>query len=619
MRLQNMAVIFVIIMIPIIIIFSVYTRYQINILRLQIKYDKVLNESVYDTVKAYQLNTLKNTYATVSDSMRRDINAAANAYITSLATGLGAGGYSDEALKPYIPALVFTLYDGYYIYTPTYNEEEDSYEHMLKPYIYYTARYEKGNTNVVINYTLDNYIMIYGIVNGEYVTRSGYLITEKEETGIEYLEETIYLESAENGAIYSRIETYNYIYEKYNETGNMARLKENKLYYDSEVQRFFYIRPNEITENLPENINEELKQLGIAWTIQYEEGEDGQPGQYYYYRTGGASTVRVDLDEELNSKLLALNINANISYKDESFYYRKNLDNCRVYLTDEQNTRLLNENVRNNVAYDDSAIRYYNENMEFTEWVTENLGQTITSSDLQEAVTASGSGELKNQVMPNEYIFNINPNNDPERDDSSFTQHKRQIIRYSIQNNLQSAIATYNENSRKMGSNYNFKMPILTEEDWDKLLSEISVIGFLQGLPLGLKYYNNYSIVTNTRNRENITEESMYFIGTDGSYHKIDCPYLQGGSGEIRGYKNIEFEQQTGEKDGNTLEYYKHQELACYYCIVNSLYNNSRLDIFNTSHEQYNSDNWRARRTAYYKAISREKQNKYKTNEYLND
>lgn len=619
MRLQNMAVIFVIIMIPIIIIFSVYTRYQINILRLQIKYDKVLNESVYDTVKAYQLNTLKNTYATVSDSMRRDINAAANAYITSLATGLGAGGYSDEALKPYIPALVFTLYDGYYIYTPTYNEEEDSYEHMLKPYIYYTARYEKGNTNVVINYTLDNYIMIYGIVNGEYVTRSGYLITEKEETGIEYLEETIYLESAENGAIYSRIETYNYIYEKYNETGNMARLKENKLYYDSEVQRFFYIRPNEITENLPENINEELKQLGIAWTIQYEEGEDGQPGQYYYYRTGGASTVRVDIDEELNSRLLALNINTNISYRDESFYFRKNLDNCRVYLTDEQNTRLLNENVRNNVAYDDSAIRYYNENMEFTEWVTENLGQTITSSDLQEAVTASGSGELKNQVMPNEYIFNINPDNDPERDDSIFTQHKRQIIRYSIQNNLQSAIATYNENSRKMGSNYNFKMPILTEEDWDKLLSEISVIGFLQGLPLGLKYYNNYSIVTNTRNRENITEESMYFIGTDGSYHKIDCPYLQGGSGEIRGYKNIEFEQQTGEKDGNTLEYYKHQELACYYCIVNSLYNNSRLDIFNTSHEQYNSDNWRARRTAYYKAISREKQNKYKTNEYLND
>ena len=619
MRLQNMAVIFVIIMIPIIIIFSVYTRYQINILRLQIKYDKVLNESVYDTVKAYQLNTLKNTYATVSDSMRRDINAAANAYITSLATGLGAGGYSDEALKPYIPALVFTLYDGYYIYTPTYNEEEDTYEHMLKPYIYYTARYEKGNTNVVINYTLDNYIMIYGIVNGEYVTRSGYLITEKEETGIEYLEETIYLESVENGAIISRIETYNYIYEKYNETGNMTRLKENKLYYDSEVQRFFYIRPNEVTENLPENINEELEQLGIAWTIQYEEGEDGKPGQYYYYRTGGASTVRVDIDEELNSRLLALNINTNISYRDESFYFRKNLDNCRVYLTDEQNTRLLNENVRNNVAYDDSAIRYYNENMEFTEWVTESLGQTITSSDLQEAVTASGSGELKNQVMPNEYIFNINPNNDPERDDSSFTQHKRQIIRYSIQNNLQSAIATYNENSRKMGSNYNFKMPILTEEDWDKLLSEISVIGFLQGLPLGLKYYNNYSIVTNTKNRENITEESMYFIGTDGSYHKIDCPYLQGGSGEIRGYKNIEFEQQTGEKDGNTLEYYKHQELACYYCIVNSLYNNSRLDIFNTSHEQYNSDNWRARRTAYYKAISREKQNKYKTNEYLND
>lgn len=87
---------------------------------------------------------------------------------------------------PYIPALVFTLYDGYYIYSPhEYNYEvtqitqevenkveKTGYEHILKPYIHYTARYKNENADVTVNYSLDNYISIYGTINSEYVSKS---------------------------------------------------------------------------------------------------------------------------------------------------------------------------------------------------------------------------------------------------------------------------------------------------------------------------------------------------------------------------------------------------------------------------------------------------------------
>ena len=46
----------------------------------------------------------------------------------------------------------------------------------IKPYVYYSCRYKTGNIDVVITYTLDNYITVYGTINGESVNKSGYLI-----------------------------------------------------------------------------------------------------------------------------------------------------------------------------------------------------------------------------------------------------------------------------------------------------------------------------------------------------------------------------------------------------------------------------------------------------------
>lgn len=91
------------------------------------------------------------------------------------------------------------------------------------------------------------------------------------------------------------------------------------------------------------------------------------------------------------------------------------------------------------------------------------------------------------------------------------------VIRYSIERNLSIAIANYNNYS---GVTTNFQMPELKENEWEKILNNISIISFLQGLNIGGKIYNGYSIITNTKNQEVVSEDSIYITTSDGYYHK---------------------------------------------------------------------------------------------------
>ena len=98
-------------------------------------------------------------------------------------------GYNQEILSEYVPALVYTMYDGYYIYSTYNNKLEDDLQlgteatykqgerlSGIKPYIFYSCRYRKGSDDFVITYTLDNYITIQGTINGNGVFDSGYLL-----------------------------------------------------------------------------------------------------------------------------------------------------------------------------------------------------------------------------------------------------------------------------------------------------------------------------------------------------------------------------------------------------------------------------------------------------------
>ena len=98
-------------------VMSTYIQNQIDAILLQAKYDSNLINATYDAVKAFQLNTVNNKYSGISNSKIRDIEASVNTFYNSLVTSMGEYVQSAEDLQDYTPALLYTLYDGYYIYT----------------------------------------------------------------------------------------------------------------------------------------------------------------------------------------------------------------------------------------------------------------------------------------------------------------------------------------------------------------------------------------------------------------------------------------------------------------------------------------------------------------------
>ena len=190
MKIQNLAVIFIIIILPISMIITAYVQNQVETLELQISYDTKLTNATYDALKAFQLNTVNSSTSDLANSKLRDIEASVNTFFNSIATNFNMAGYNQDILKQYVPAIVYTMYDGYYIYSPftntltseDYIEGSSTYQDGetisgLKPYIFYSCRYKKGSdTDVVITYSLDNYITVQGTVAGETVFRYGYLL-----------------------------------------------------------------------------------------------------------------------------------------------------------------------------------------------------------------------------------------------------------------------------------------------------------------------------------------------------------------------------------------------------------------------------------------------------------
>ena len=57
MKIQELAIIFIIIILPISIVLSVYTQYQVQAINTQSVYDAKLTAATYDAIKAYQINT----------------------------------------------------------------------------------------------------------------------------------------------------------------------------------------------------------------------------------------------------------------------------------------------------------------------------------------------------------------------------------------------------------------------------------------------------------------------------------------------------------------------------------------------------------------------------------
>ena len=546
MKYQYLAVVFVIIMLPISLVFSAYLGAQLQTLDLQLSYDTKLDNTTYDAIKAFQLNTVNSGTSDFLNSKIRDIEAAANSFFTSLATNFNMSGYNSEILQEYVPALVFTLYDGFYIYSPFENTlDADTISRLpanatytngeevtgLKPYIYYSCRYVRGQIDVTITYSLDNYITIQGTdQNGKAINDAGYLIDD-----VTY--------NASSGQV-----TYRGI-----EITSETPLEE----YIGD-KKYQYIKIN---------------------------------GQKYYLDESNSAGPR--------------------------WFY---LDNGKMsYLNENQNFR--DEN-------NDMAYRYYKEAAEFKNRLSNYGILNLRSSDARSpqgtALTpvTDINGDVIYDFTGGDYkIFDFSDNggtSNIEEKDSNFNDHRLAVIRYVIETNLSVALANYNNYGT---GSYEFRMPKLAEEEWSRILNNVCLISFLQGLSIGGKIYNGYSVINNNKNEEVVTEESIYIVDdvtvpatTNSTYHRVNHKDLTV-TANTKGIFNIDLERKSlgSDQRETTLYYFPRRDLGCYTCFVAQTNINGGYDnVYDYLDSISSSANGRALAKVYYTALGRERYSMYK-------
>ena len=309
--------------------------------------------------------------------------------------------------------------------------------------------------------------------------------------------------------------------------------------------------------------------------------------------------------------------------KDEADYFWYD-NNNKKYIYDSKTRKYAEQrlNLGNEQLYSTSAKEYYINAAQFTNWVKTNLdwinGDTVQNND-----------ELKQQ-LGNTYIFKDLET--PERKDSNFNEHRMSVIKNSIQTNLLTAISTYNTHA----NTYEYMLPKISEVDWYTITNKVCVISFLQGIPIGTKYFNNYSVVSNSKNEEFIDKDAIYIVdkNTDNSnenfYHKIGCKKIMEAT-EIkegyRGYLNLNFVMQkitiTTDTERKNYYFYPRQELGCYDCTVSTklyytaddIISGNNITIDNTIYKKDDNE-YNGLRQKYLTVLAREKHDLYKSNNF---
>ncbi len=540
MKLQNLGVIFIIIILPISMILHAYVGNQVKTLSLQASYDTKLNNATYDALKAFQLNTINSDTSDLANSKLRDIEASANTFFNSIASNFNMTGYNRDILADYVPALVYTMYDGYYIYSPYTNtldhtnsndttdpitgevEEGPSDADILnpsngeatykngdklsgvKPYIYYSCRYIRGSDDFVITYSLDNYITIQGVIGGEWITDSGYLLDNVGADGGEYRGISI--------------------------DGNPNNMAKEKVYVP--------------------------------------EATGSNPREYPYIRINGVKY-----------------------YKDGNTWF--SITNGKKYLQDNFNPTTT------------AAKEYYKGAKEFTDRVR----NVYHLSDLKGTQAVDENGASLGYKLGDYEIFRDESDESGvsiEDPNSNFNQQRLAVIRYSIEKNLSIAIANYNN-----GGNYEFRMPVLKENEWDKILNHVSIISFLQGLSIGGKIYNGHCIITNNKNQEVVNEESIYILTKDGKYHRPNDTDINDND-VVEGVLNIDFERKSYTKADGEYYFFPKEGEGCYQSIVRQTHVEPTENFYQYMHKMALNGKGKLAQ-AYFTALGRERYGMYRT------
>lgn len=586
MKIQYLAVIFLIIIIPMTLLLTMYNQAQINNLNLQLTYNSYLSDATHNAIKAFELNTVNNSFSEVADSLKRDVEAAVNVFLSSMAKSLGTSGATNESIAEYVPAILFTLYDGYYIYAPSYNEilgektvqkeaidgtmqdvviavpkdeleppqdKEEDFTHILKPYVYYTMRYVKNSsTDFIVNYTLDNYISIYGKINGDYVTKSGYLVqidavNKKLSNGV-----TIELDNKKILAVLKR-DILSYV---------LSPSEISGLDTAGEIENAFNSRDLEEIKSIINFGADGSYRVSLISDMGTKLLDDILDGKY----SGGNSKIDLaDIPVAKIDEVFSSNGKSNIDDMD------KVIDCFDV-------------KYNNNVIEDEEAKSYYVKAFQFSNWVN----ATLANIEIQDARDAKGQ-IISDYEGNTANVLKTTGDNNPESLESVFSQHKIEVIKSSIQSNLTSAIARYNQSIFGLKHGYDLKMPVLNDLEWEAITNKVTMVTFMQGMIIGNKVFNDYAVVSSDTNKELVDENEIYYFNRNSSgtvyYHTYDCPNLkieaEKADANIIGFKSAEFEMHKAKKEDDESD-----ERQIKYQVGDEL----RRELFRTGFDDYGNE-----------------------------
>ena len=651
MKIQSLAVIFAIIILPMIIILSYYIHREVDTIALQTAYDTKLIDATHDAMASFELNTANEDLSSVSDALRSIIEASNNTFFNTLATNLGMSNANKSYVQSYVPAILYTLYDGYYIYSPTrvpevkikkddtgvetgeieytnegkmqYKKTDGTYttnlddtnvyykqDYVLKSYMPYSARYkdETQNYDLTINYTLDNYMSVMGYIGEVYYSKTGYLISD----GVVVNAKAIGIEDEQ--------------LLRYNE------MDAENICLSGQYELQLTINPKLENGTLAGEINYEYVPIKYS---DIDSDDDSATDEYLSYsaQKEKLNKLHEKIEEYYNSYR---NTPVSDTAKREELINKIKSDN--------EKCQKIEYNLENL-----SAIAYYVKAQIFSNWVYGNLGNSgikITEANLKdEFIRDDLNNNFKTELFSDipafyhefdtsstELIFD--ENQDPENKESNFSLHKYNIIKNSIQYNLNLALSAYD----RMEGEMDIKMPVLDDNDWDKILNNIAIVSFMQGFNCGLKLYNNYAIVSSTNNELTVIPNEVYYVKKDeyntgdlydvnlpeGStlntptYHRIDCEKLDNTEDLISfRSKEVKYDKIYNKNSGRYE--YDHKNFACYNCIVNSNYEKDVINEDGSIGKGYSNNIAISalsteKRKAYYRAIGKAKENIYKTN-----
>lgn len=111
------------------------------------------------------------------------------------------------------------------------------------------------------------------------------------------------------------------------------------------------------------------------------------------------------------------------------------------------------------------------------------------------------------------------------QDEEVFENIRRQTIVTALQDHLAYTIKYHNDHILRNGNVYQFTLPTIPQEEWYNTIDDVGVMAFIQGIPVGDQYYNNYAFGSGRLVKKDVIIGAIDESSGSKYYYKSGCVF----------------------------------------------------------------------------------------------